>query len=325
MDREHVVKSEVKENRKIRPENVALVTVTHNDGFKLKQWRENFDQYSDQFGMHIIVDNGSQASYIGLLEQTFPECKIICRKVNGGLTAAYNDGIKFATTDNKIDAIMLLANDVLLSKDCVSNLLRFINEDEEIGSISPVIFTGRSNIIEDYGSEISSYLAMVPFGEGEELNDRHPKIRYCAANLGGVNISTRKFYDKVGLQDENLFMYSDEVDMGLRAKKNGYKIAVTKAAMAWHLHIDPPSAGNFRAGYTKYLIGRNKVYLARKHFSPFTAFYVFLIYFLGAIVKVLAATITMQPGIAKIYLYMIAGSFMGLIGNMKPNKLSSLQ
>ena len=33
-------------------------------------------------------------------------------------------------------------------------------------------------------------------------------------------------------------MYSDEVDMGLRAKKLGVNLAVTTEAKAWHQHLN---------------------------------------------------------------------------------------
>ena len=45
---------------------------------------------------------------------------------------------------------------------------------------------------------------------------------------GGMNLGKREFYEKVGLQDEKLFMYSDEVDIGTRAKKLGFKMMIPR-------------------------------------------------------------------------------------------------
>ena len=51
-------------------------------------------------------------------------------------------------------------------------------------------------------------------------------------------MASREYYEKVGLQDEKLFMYFDEIDTAIRTKKNGYKIAVLSNVYVWHWHIN---------------------------------------------------------------------------------------
>jgi GT2 family glycosyltransferase len=96
-----------------------------------------------------------------------------------------------------------------------------------------------------------------------------------------MNLAKTKFYKIVGLQDEKLFMYSDEVDMALRARKKDLKFGVTKNALAWHQHINPQKRSR-RLPYSAFLIGRNKVYLAWKHFNFFYALFILLFQFIKA-------------------------------------------
>ena len=236
---------------------------------------------------------------------------------------AYNDGIKKALENPSIQAIMLLGNDIRLSRNCVRQLLLFMNSDKTIGSIAPVTLAGHSKKIEDYGSSISKHLSMVPFGEGQLLSKNHPEIVFPEAISGGINLSRREFFEEIGLQDENLFMYSDEVDTGLRTRASKYRLAVIKSAKAWHAHINNPQDKKYRGAFSKYLIGRNKIYLARKHLDLWSVLYVICVYTLGSIGKIIIALLAGDLSKARMYSYMSIGSVMGAVGNMKPNRFSS--
>jgi GT2 family glycosyltransferase len=83
---------------------------------------------------------------------------------------------------------------------------------------------------------------------------------------GGVNLASRTFYEHVGDQDEQLFMYSDEIDVGLKAKRSGYKMFMAYKAKAWHQHENPPGKTR-RSTVSDYLMARNKVYLAGKYYG----------------------------------------------------------
>ena len=43
---------------------------------------------------HIIVDNGSDQSYVNRVKSQFKDSVILQRETNGGLTVAYNQGIR---------------------------------------------------------------------------------------------------------------------------------------------------------------------------------------------------------------------------------------
>ena len=77
-------------------------------------------------------------------------------------------------------------------------------------------------------------------------------------------MAKRAFYETVGLQDENLFMYNDEIDMFYRSSKINWKEAVTKTAVSWHQHISYPSSNDL-ATKMAFLNGRNRVYIIKKH------------------------------------------------------------
>ena len=294
--------------------NIAAIVITYNDGYKFKEWVENHQTYKDELYKHIIVDNGSDSEYLNLVETIFTESIIIKRTSNGGCTAAYNDGIKFALSDPKVDAIMLMGNDMKLENGGVNDLSRFLGSDDSFGMVAPILLAKDSQMIDDFGCEVSRSLYMKAYDVGKNVSDTLVKQRIVASVTGGMNLARREFYEKVGLQDEKLFMYSDEVDMAIRAEKEGFKMAVTREVKSWHQHINPNNVNN-RSVYTFYLIGRYKMYLARKHFGFLRIFYVmgFLIW---------RIIITMAFGLFKAskwqqQAYFFWGIINGLFGNMK--------
>ena len=220
--------------------NIACVTMTYNDGFKFNEWCKWYEEYKDDFSMHIVVDNGSREEYLKEVKEYFKDSIIIERKNNGGCTAAYNDGIRYALKNKDIDAIFLVGNDVRLKKGCVSELSNYLYSDPRLGMVAPVVLRKDSEIIEDFGVKMSFFRST--FNEqGRHVADIDSGVqKYVDLVPGGISLSRREFYERVGLQDEKLFMYCDERDMYYRGRKLGYKEGVTSSAVAWHQHISTP-------------------------------------------------------------------------------------
>lgn len=313
------LKNEEIENEKMK---VAAVVVTYNDDYKINEWYSHHQIYKHEVFLHIIVDNGSSVEYLNKVKSLFKDSIIIERNSNGGSTAAYNDGIKLALVDKSIDAIILLANDLKLEDNSISILYNEMKRTNA-GMISPVLLEKDSLIISDFGCRITNSLFMKP-----NLKHTHVDTIKDASTIesdalaGGINMSSREFYEQVGLQDEKLFMYSDEVDMGIRARKHGFKLYSTLLTKSWHQHINPPSNSNLRHPFSGYLIARNKLYLARKHFGIIKVIVVLLKLLRINLRVYIKAIIKRDRGLFKYCRWYGKGIFNGLIGNMKKNKYS---
>ncbi len=304
--------------------NIAAIVITYNDGYKVKEWAHWYDEYKNELYKLIIVDNGSEEDYIKEVESLFPEAILIKRTTNGGCTSAYNDGIRLALEDSEVTHIALIGNDIRLAPGALTRCIELLESDPKLGMVAPVLLNADSEIVADYGCSINSDLSMNPYGVGKNVNDLSPEVRYCEAVTGGMNVSKRSFYEtSVGLQDENLFMYSDEVDMGMRAKKVGVKMAVKKEALSWHQHINPP--GNKRRHpFSNYLIARNKVYLGKKHFGLGKQVSIFNHFFFINLLLWVKNFINGKMDQLIYHRWSMIGAINGLVGNMKENKYSKL-
>lgn len=297
---------------------IGVVTITYNDNYKLLQWCQHYKEYASDVFLHVIVDNGSSKAYVKQLHHYFPQSVILERVVNGGCTGAYNDGINYLLLNSDVDAVALVGNDIRLSQGALQNLYADLMSSPEICMVAPILLEGDSDIVADFGCTIKNY-HLVPYQCGKKLMDVEEDIVYAQAVTGGINLAKRRFYMDVGLQDANLFMYCDEADMGLRAMAKNYKMLATKSACAWHQHINPAGATN-RPPYGKYLISRNRVYLARKYQGRLRAYCVGLHSIAFGCGILIRAILKGRKHEINYGLWTMWGSLNGLMNNMKINK-----
>jgi GT2 family glycosyltransferase len=241
---------------------IAAVTVTYNDNQQIELFKNHYNEYAQLLAIHIIVDNGSHEMYIAQLEQSFPDSILIRRSVNGGTTAAYNDGIRYALL-NGVDAILLIAQDVRLPAKSLEVLAEILSSRPKVGIIGPVLLKPDGKTISNYGGEINPGTLELsrPF-VNQLLEESLPEERLVSLIAGGMNLTRRAVFEQIGLQDERLFMYGDEKDFDLRAIKAGWDILVTRTAVAIHEH---PGSKSMLRPWSLFLITRNRLWLIRKH------------------------------------------------------------
>lgn len=255
---------------------IAAVSMTYNDDYKLAEWKEHYLNFKDDIEWFIIVDNNSNVEYLNKVKNEFGDTIIIERKTNGGCTAAYNDGIRYALEHTDCDSIAIIGNDIKLSENCLPVLHNYLFSDESLGIVSTAMLFKDSYIVDSFGHNIEYF--KVENEENKKTIDQIKGIRkYTDLVTGGFTLAKREFYIKCGLQDENLFMYCDELDTALKAKANNYKLGVVSEVYIWHWHIPAPTSSTNSISST-YFIARNKIYLSKKYYRTSKTF-VWVLYF----------------------------------------------
>lgn len=103
-------------------------------------------------------------------------------------------------------------------------------------------------------------------------------------------------------------------DVGLKAKKKGYKMLMVPSAVAWHQHINLPGRER-RLPFSDYLMARNKVYLGREYFGELRAINIFIFIAVRECVRCALAILkrkSLEPS-----KYALYGAWNGLKGNME--------
>ncbi len=300
---------------------IAVITIYCNESFRIKNWLEYYYDYKDEIDIHIIVDNNSSLTEFQELKKAFPDSVIIRLDRNGGVTAAYNAGIKYVLDNPAIDAVAFIGNDIKIEKNGIKRLYDFLFSNEKFGEVSPVLLKKDSNIIDDNGDWFNYNLIMKIFDYNKNFDDTI--LPHISDGLpGAMNIAKKKMYDNIGLLNETLFMYSDEVDIGIRAKKAGYVFSSYPSVKAWHQHINFGNAPK-RPPFTNYLVTRNKVYLAGLYYGMLRKICVFTYFSTTSIMHMFYKLLKKDLVAVKKDKWQILGACNGLINNMKHNKYSN--
>jgi GT2 family glycosyltransferase len=74
---------------------------------------------------------------------------------------------------------------------------------------------------------------------------------------------SRRTIEKVGLLDEDLFFYVEDVDLSLRARAAGFEVILIPEARAWH--EGSASTGGAASTHNLYFGTRNTVVVCERH------------------------------------------------------------
>jgi len=215
------------------------------------------DRVPDQI---VVVDNGSSDGSPGIIETEFPGVKLISLEHNTGFTGANNAGLKVATGE----FLVLLNNDCVVESGWLGALLVRM-EDPSIAAITSSMRNIEDmGIMDSAGGEIDWMGFSRDIGKGEPASD-HASPRDVSFPCGGaVMIRRSALPDASRLFWEELFIYQEDLDLGLELLRTGWKIVYEPRAMVRHVHSATTGRGSF---FKEYLCSRNRLLVLRKHFD----------------------------------------------------------
>lgn len=214
----------------------------------------------------IVVDNASTDGSAELVEEKFPQVRMIKNSENTGFSVAVNQGIEASDTPY----VILLNNDTRVEKTFVRELERTLDEDKE-----KKIFSASAKMISFYDKEKIDdagdfYCALGwAFARGKGKNPAlYNKNCNIFASCAGAAIYRKSLLsrEQVGLFDEAHFAYFEDIDIGYRARILGYQNRFAPNAVVYH--AGSATSGSRYNAFKTGLASRNSVYLIYKN-MPF--------------------------------------------------------
>lgn len=201
----------------------SIVIPTYNGKEMLKDCIYAIRQHTPESVELIVVDNGSADGTADLCRQE--KITFISMPNNRGFPAACNAGLKLATGDT----LLLLNNDVLVTRHWLTHLLACLHSAPDIGIVGPLtnFASGRQQIEE-------------PFTNVEDMtrryNVRNPdRWQPVQRIIGLCFLFKRELMDRIGLFDESYGAghYEDD-DYCYRARLAGYRLMIAGDTFIFH-------------------------------------------------------------------------------------------
>ena len=228
----------------------------------------------------IIVDNGSQDGSQETLSK-IKDIEFIRNEENLGFAGGNNKGIKLALERNA-DFVLIINNDTLLDAKALTKLLDAANSAQ---LVSPKIYFAKGfefhkdwykkeqlgKVIWYAGAKID-WQNIIGQHIGVNEVDRGQFSERCEIDFttGACMLVKRTVFEKIGFFDEKYFLYLEDMDFCVRAKKAKYKIIFEPQAIIWHKNAS--SAEGSGSKLQDYFITRNRLFFAIKYASLKTKF-----------------------------------------------------
>jgi len=215
--------------------DISVVIVSYNTReFTLQCLNSVFSQNHVKYEV-FVVDNASSDGSVTEIAKNFPGVSLIKNKENKGFAAANNQAIKLA----RGRYILLLNSDtLLLSEDSFHKMVDFMDHHRDAG-ISGCKVTKPDGSL-DWPCKRSFQTPSVFFIRSLGLDRLFPRHRifgkyhltYLDENqthevdaiTGAFMMIRRETLNQIGLLDDHLFMYSEDMDWCLRAKQKKWKV-----------------------------------------------------------------------------------------------------
>lgn len=184
----------------------------------------------------ICVDNGSTDGSLDAVEAAFPSVNVVRLHKNHGFAGGMNRGIRAALA-NGAESILTLNNDMTVEPGFIGPLVEVLGHDPAAGAAcSQILFADGSERIWYAGARWRARRGY----QGRHLHYRESALPRATAAFvtdracGGAMLAPRTAWERVGLLDEDLFAYGEDVDWSLRAREKGLQVLVVPASVVRH-------------------------------------------------------------------------------------------
>ncbi len=184
----------------------------------------------------VVVDNGSADGSPEAIEERFPDVELIRAGVNLGFAAGCNVGIRRAL-DQGADWVVLVNNDSTVAPDLVDALTAAAARHPDAGALAGKVYVAEPPDVIWYAG--GSFEPRVGYsgrvrGSGKPDDGSFDEERDVDWGTGALLAVSRGAIDRVGLLDEELFAYLEDVDWCLRIRDAGLRVVFVPSARSWH-------------------------------------------------------------------------------------------
>lgn len=165
----------------------------------------------------VVADNASRDGSLEIVRKEFQTTHVILNHSNLGFAAGNNIAIRFAL-EKFADYVLLLNNDAYIEPKTISALVSRAQEDNKIGMLNPLILNSEGKIWFEGGK--IDWLKM------KTLHLRPENEKTSEYLCGCALLVSKEVFRKIGLFDEKFFLYYEDADLSLRAKKAGFSLVI---------------------------------------------------------------------------------------------------
>jgi GT2 family glycosyltransferase len=209
----------------------------------------------------ILVDNNSSDGTLDTLKKApfFKYIKLIENKENAGFSKGSNIGVSHA----KGKYILFLNSDTTVEDAGINNMVSFMEKHSDVGICGGRLKNNDGSYQSSAGVFYSIPNVLLLLIGGERLG----KLRFSPEKetsvdwvSGAMMMTEKSFFEKIGMFDDHIFMYVEDMELCFRVKKEGKQVVFYPSCTVSHL-----SHGSSNRSFAIVQIYKGIVYFYKKH------------------------------------------------------------
>ncbi len=264
---------------------LSVVVVSYNVRDLLENCLHSVERaFAGMLGEVFVVDNNSDDGSVDMVRERFPAVRLIASTRNEGFARANN----LALAEARGEYLLLLNPDTLVQEDTFSVMLRFFEENKDVGMAGCRIITPDGSL--EPACRRSFPSPWVSFTKLTGLSVLFPRssilARYNLTYLsedetyevdaisGSFMMLRSTVYERIGGLDEEFFMYGEDLDWCYRVQQAGWKICYVHATKIIHYGGESTKRSSIDATAVFYrameLFARKNLKLSRLSYAVIT-------------------------------------------------------
>lgn len=182
----------------------------------------------------LVVDDASTDGSVALIQQRFPQVRLLCNPRNWGFARTSNRGAQAS----RGHVLVMMNNDIVATGDLVARLVApFFEASADASAVSPLFAVGARTI--DFQGDAPNHLCMDAVwqrgGIGKVVSDPPARCATTFVQAGAAAYDRELFLTLGGFDEVFSPGYWEDYDLSYRAAKAGWRVLYEPAAVARHL------------------------------------------------------------------------------------------
>lgn len=249
--------------------DISIITINYKkSNLTILCMNSLYEQFKKEFSENkmelIIVDNASEDDSIKILNEDlkrkeYKNISVIVSKENAGFGKGCNVGAKSA----KGKYLLFLNNDTVVKDKGILQMANYISSHSQVSILGGQLKNEDGSNQPSAGRFYTLGRALLLFLGGQRFGalDKSPKDISKVDWVKGALFMIRKdLFDKLNGFDENIFMYTEDMEFCYRAKLKGFETYFYPQINIVHLEH-----GSTNRGFAIVNIYKNLLYFYKKH------------------------------------------------------------
>ena len=224
----------------------------------------------------FVVNNASKKNFNQSVKKRFPRVLVINPQTNLGFGVGNNHGVKKAKKWGA-DLLMILNNDTIVHPQLANNLAAALKQTHAHIAVPKIYFEKGFEFHQDrykknelgkviwYAGGHIDWDNVLGIHDGVDEVDRGQfnQSKLIEFATGCCMLIKKEVIDKIGLFNDKYFLYLEDADFSLRARRAGFSIRYQPEALLWHKNAE--STGGSGSPLQDYFLTRNRLHFGMKY------------------------------------------------------------